>query len=268
MQKPNILYLLADDMGYGDVACLNAGSKIPTPNLDKLAGSGIRFTDAHAPSAVCTPTRYSVLTGRYCWRSRLKISVLGPWDKPLIEPDRLTVMRFLKQHGYATAAIGKWHLGIDWPTTDGKPIVGANKRIYESKVAAVLLVESIEQLGAALKATETEAEARRVRRRAELEERLGEIREDITMGILLSDAFKKVKEFSSLIKNLMNMSEKTGQTTMALGRITSYFDTVIPRRVKKMLSVLEPAVIVLAGLVVGFVLVGTILPIFRLYSTF
>ena len=72
MTTPNIIWIMADDMGYGDVACQNPDSKIPTPNLDKLALEGMRFTDAHAPSAVCTPTRYGVLTGRYCWRSRLK----------------------------------------------------------------------------------------------------------------------------------------------------------------------------------------------------
>ena len=119
-QKPNIILILADDLGYGDVACYNKGSKIPTPNLDRLAAEGMRFTDAHAPTSVCTPTRYSILTGRYAWRSRLKHGVLAPWDKPLIAADRLTVASMLKQHGYATACIGKWHLGMTWPTKDGK----------------------------------------------------------------------------------------------------------------------------------------------------
>ncbi len=118
--KPNIVLILADDMGYGDLNCQNPESKIPTPNLDKLAQQGIRFTDAHSPSAVCTPTRYSILTGRYCWRSRLKKGVLWVWDKPLIEDGRLTVAQMLKDHGYNTACIGKWHLGWEWPTTDGK----------------------------------------------------------------------------------------------------------------------------------------------------
>jgi len=121
---PNIVYILADDMGYGDLACQNPHSKIPTPNLDKLASEGIRLTDAHSPSAVCTPTRYAILTGQYCWRTRLKKSVLWPWDKPLIEADRLTVGKLLKAHGYDTACIGKWHLGWDWPTTDGKEPFG------------------------------------------------------------------------------------------------------------------------------------------------
>ena len=124
---PNIVYILADDMGYGDLACQNPDSKIPTPNLDRLVSEGIRFTDAHSPSAVCSPTRYGILTGRYCWRTRLKNSVLWPWDKPLIDAGRLTVGKLMKAHGYDTACIGKWHLGLDWPTTDGKEPVGIGK---------------------------------------------------------------------------------------------------------------------------------------------
>jgi arylsulfatase A len=118
--KPNIVFILADDMGYGDLHCQNPESKVPTPVLDKLAEQGMRFTDAHSPSSVCTPTRYGILTGRYCWRSRLKSSVLWEWDEPLIEDGRLTVAQFLKDKGYTTACIGKWHLGWDWPTTDGR----------------------------------------------------------------------------------------------------------------------------------------------------
>jgi len=118
-KHPNIVYILADDLGYGDLSCLNPDSKISTPNIDKLASRGITFTDAHSGAAVCTPTRYGILTGRYCWRTPLKRSVLWPWDGPLIESDRLTVGDLLKQHGYATACIGKWHLGWDWPTKDG-----------------------------------------------------------------------------------------------------------------------------------------------------
>ena len=119
--KPNIVYILADDLGYGDVGCYNAQSKIPTPNLDRLAREGIRFTDAHAPDAVCTPTRYGLLTGRYCFRSRMKAGVLPPWGEPLIEEGRLTVPALLRQHGYATMGIGKWHLGWLWATKDGRP---------------------------------------------------------------------------------------------------------------------------------------------------
>jgi arylsulfatase A len=119
--KPNIIVILADDLGYGDVGCYNAQSKIPTPHLDRLAAEGMRFTDAHAPDAVCTPTRYGLLTGRYAFRSRLKSGVLEPWGVPLIEAGRVTLPAFLRQQGYATACIGKWHLGWDWPTTDGHP---------------------------------------------------------------------------------------------------------------------------------------------------
>jgi len=126
-ERPNIVYILADDMGYGDLGCQNPESKIPTPNLDRLASEGIRFTDAHSPSAVCSPTRYGILTGRYCWRTRLKRGVLWPWDKPLIAEGRLTVGKLLQAHGYDTACIGKWHLGMDWPTTDGKEPVGMGK---------------------------------------------------------------------------------------------------------------------------------------------
>jgi arylsulfatase A-like enzyme len=121
-EKPNIVYILADDLGYGDLGCYNRSSKIPTPNLDRLATQGMRFTDAHAPSSVCSPTRYALLTGRYAWRSRLQRGVLVPYDPPLIDARRLTVPALLKQHGYATACIGKWHLGWDWPKPgpDGK----------------------------------------------------------------------------------------------------------------------------------------------------
>ncbi|UCD30664.1 MAG: arylsulfatase [Planctomycetota bacterium] len=121
-KHPNIVFILADDMGYGDLACQNPETKIPTPNLDRLADEGMRFTDSHSPSAVCSPTRYGILTGRYCWRTRLKRGVLWCWDKPLIKPNRLTVGRMLKDSGYQTACIGKWHLGWDWPLKKGKTI--------------------------------------------------------------------------------------------------------------------------------------------------
>jgi arylsulfatase A-like enzyme len=113
-QRPNIVYILADDLGYGDVRCLNKDSRIPIPRIDHLARQGMVFTDAHSGSAVCTPTRYGILTGRYAWRSRLKWSVFSGYSPPLIEPGRLTVARLLKRRGYHTACFGKWHLGWDW----------------------------------------------------------------------------------------------------------------------------------------------------------
>ena len=85
MTKPNIIYILTDDMGYGDLGCNNPDSRIPTPNLDRLAKQGMRFTDAHAGSSVCTPSRYNILTGRYSWRSRLKQGIVWEWDAPLID---------------------------------------------------------------------------------------------------------------------------------------------------------------------------------------
>jgi arylsulfatase A-like enzyme len=118
--KPNIIFIMADDMGYGDLGCYGA-TKIQTPNMDRIAQQGIRFTDAHSASAVCTPSRYAVLTGRYCWRTPLKKWVLWGFEPPLIEPNRLTIASMLKQQGYATAAIGKWHLGLEWTTSDGAP---------------------------------------------------------------------------------------------------------------------------------------------------
>jgi len=117
--RPNLVYILCDDLGYGDVRCLNPKGKIPTPNIDRLAAQGMIFTDAHSSSSVCTPTRYGIMTGRYNWRSRLKSGVLGGMSPRVIEPGRLTVPAWLKQHGYHTAAIGKWHLGMDWALKSG-----------------------------------------------------------------------------------------------------------------------------------------------------
>ncbi|HUY33703.1 MAG TPA: sulfatase-like hydrolase/transferase [Pirellulales bacterium] len=123
-QKPNIVYILADDLGYGDVRCLNPDGKIATPNMDRLAAAGMIFTDAHSGSSVCTPSRYGILTGRYAWRSRLQQGVQGGHSPRLIEPGRLTVAALLKQHGYHTAAFGKWHLGMNWPLKPAAPKFG------------------------------------------------------------------------------------------------------------------------------------------------
>jgi arylsulfatase A-like enzyme len=115
-KKPNILVILADDLGYGDVQCYNPErGKIPTPNIDRLASQGMRFTDGHSSSGVCSPSRYALLTGRYHWRTRLQDGIVGVFGEPLIAPDRVTIGTLAKQQGYRTAAIGKWHLGWDWP---------------------------------------------------------------------------------------------------------------------------------------------------------
>ena len=112
-RTPNVVYILCDDLGYGDVHCLNPDrGKIPTPNMDRLASQGMNFTDAHASSALCTPSRYSIMTGRYNWRSRLQAGVLGGEAPPLLEPGRITVADLLHRQGYATTILGKWHLGL------------------------------------------------------------------------------------------------------------------------------------------------------------
>lgn len=118
--QPNIVFIMADDMGSGDVQALNSRSTIPTPNLNRLAREGMTFTDAHSPSAVCTPTRYGVMTGRYCWRSSKTRGVLNGYGAPLIETDRETVASALKKEGYATGIVGKWHLGLGFQKTDGE----------------------------------------------------------------------------------------------------------------------------------------------------
>lgn len=116
---PNIVYILADDLGYGDVSAYNRDGAIATPHIDRLAAEGMRFTDAHSPSSVCTPTRYALLTGRYPWRSRLPKGVLRGYSRSLIENDRPTVASLLKNSGYQTAVVGKWHLGVDWVVQKG-----------------------------------------------------------------------------------------------------------------------------------------------------
>jgi arylsulfatase A len=120
--KPNVIYILCDDMGFGDVTSFNPKGKIKTPHLDKLSKNGMRFTDAHSGSAVCTPTRYGIVTGRYSWRSRLKMGVLWGESDHLINPDRQTVADLFKSKGYHTAMIGKWHLGWDFGRNEKKQV--------------------------------------------------------------------------------------------------------------------------------------------------
>lgn len=120
-ELPNIVVLYADDLGYGDVQCYNPDrGKIPTPHIDQLAAEGMRFTDGHSSSGVCSPSRYTILTGRYHWRTRLQSGIVGLWGVPLITPDRMTIGSLAKQHGYRTACIGKWHLGWNWPIPDAQ----------------------------------------------------------------------------------------------------------------------------------------------------
>jgi arylsulfatase A len=117
--KPNVIIILADDMGYGDVAILNPNAKTRTPHIDAMASMGMTFTDAHAPASLCTPTRYALLTGRYAWRGPLKKGVSRQYDPPLIEEGRPVLGGLFQQAGYQTACIGKWHLGWDWPLKNG-----------------------------------------------------------------------------------------------------------------------------------------------------
>ena len=115
-KTPNIIVIYADDLGYGDVQCYNVDrGKILTPNIDRLASQGMKFTDAHSSSGVCSPSRYTLLTGRYHWRSRLQSGIVGLWGSPLIDAKRMTLGTLAQQNGYDTVAIGKWHLGWNWP---------------------------------------------------------------------------------------------------------------------------------------------------------
>ena len=116
---PNMIVILADDMGYDSVSALNSKLGLKTPSIDQLVAEGMTFVDAHSTSGVCSPTRYSVLTGRYNWRSRLKRGIVGKWERPLLEEERMTLAEMFKQQGYDTACIGKWHLGWNWPKKGG-----------------------------------------------------------------------------------------------------------------------------------------------------
>ena len=120
--KPNFVFILCDDLGFGDVKANNENGKIATPHMDAIAARGMRFTDAHSSSAVCSPTRYGVMTGRYNWRSKLQNGVLGGLSPRLIEPGRMTVASMLHDQGYKTDAVGKWHLGMDWVKHQGKDV--------------------------------------------------------------------------------------------------------------------------------------------------
>lgn len=120
-KRPNIIFIFADDMGYGDVSALNKNSKLQTSNIDRIAHEGTIFTDAHSSSSVSTPSRYSLLTGRYNWRSTMKSGVLMGYNKALITPERKTIGSVLQNQGYQTACIGKWHLGWDWNNIDAGP---------------------------------------------------------------------------------------------------------------------------------------------------
>jgi len=129
-QRPNIVLIVADDLGYGDLSCYGA-KKISTPAIDKLAANGIRFTDAYVASSICSPSRFSILTGCYSWRTRLKYGVLTPFDKPLIETSRTTLASLLRRNGYDTACVGKWHLGFDWPLKTNAP-ANPDKTVFDT----------------------------------------------------------------------------------------------------------------------------------------
>jgi arylsulfatase A len=130
---PNIVYILADDMGIGDVRSYTSNSPVNTPNIDRIANAGMRFTDAHSLDAVCTPSRYGILTGQYAWRTSLQSGVLNPYAPPLINADRLTVSEMLKTSGYDTGAFGKWHLGMTWATTNSQAPTTSGSNVDHSQ---------------------------------------------------------------------------------------------------------------------------------------
>ncbi len=123
-KPPNIVILYADDLGWGDLACQNPDSKIATPHLDQLAAQGTRFTDAHSSSGICTPSRYALLMGRYHWRKFH--GIVNSFDQPVLDADRITLAELLRERGYRTACIGKWHLGWDWNSIQREPEIKAN----------------------------------------------------------------------------------------------------------------------------------------------
>ncbi len=148
IHRPNIVYILADDLGIGDVGAFNAEGQIATPNLDRLAAEGMKFTDAHSGSAVCTPTRYGILTGRYAWRTRLKSGVLWGYSTPLIAKGRMTVASMLKRLGYNTNCVGKWHLGLEWARKDPSiPPVDSSAELWHNYDFAKPIVSGPIQVG-------------------------------------------------------------------------------------------------------------------------
>ena len=118
--NPNVIIIYVDDMGYGDASCLNPQSKFQTPNIDRLAKEGMIFTDGHSSDTVCSPSRYGLLTGRYAWRTKMKRGVMGAEGECLIADGRMTLASFFRDNGYATAMVGKWHLGMNFPGTKDK----------------------------------------------------------------------------------------------------------------------------------------------------
>ena len=130
----NVVFILADDLGFGDIKAYNPKSGIPTKNLDELAKNGLKFTNAHTNSSVCTPTRYGILTGTYAWRTKLKRGVLYGYSPSLIEKNVFTVADLFKENGYKTACIGKWHLGMGMPIKNGSSNNSKNSRVDTGKL--------------------------------------------------------------------------------------------------------------------------------------
>ncbi|MEZ4970224.1 MAG: arylsulfatase [Flavobacteriaceae bacterium] len=135
--RPNVVFIMADDLGYGDLGVYNENSLIPTPNLDKLASEGIRFTDAYCPVSVCSPSRFALMTGTYPFRSWKKSGVMANYEPSLMASGQLTLMQMLQQKGYVTAGFGKWHLGTTFPTLDDKKPVGYGKFKAENNGANI-----------------------------------------------------------------------------------------------------------------------------------
>jgi arylsulfatase A-like enzyme len=141
---PNILLIMADDLGWGDVSCYGPGSPIRTPHIDRLAKEGIQITNAHAPAAACTPTRYGLLTGRYPWRSYVKKGVLKFYAPAMITKNHLTLPSLLRSHNYRTAGFGKWHTGLDWTPVEGDPARWRSHWNSEARDAAVTVGRGID----------------------------------------------------------------------------------------------------------------------------